>query len=123
MHNDHGRYSFLFIFFVLLILYRYLPTRIVGLRVSIISFRHESFSAKIYSPKLENTCSKFSTTLEPAGIYLLKVSNTNTRTRCEICSKFVFFVQSKFCFVCLCFRFLEHKYSFNIKTCNIYRVK
>ena len=23
----------------------------------------------------------------PAGIYLLKVSNRNTRTRCEICSK------------------------------------
>ena len=24
----------------------------------------------------------------PAGIYLLKVKNRNTRTRCEICSKF-----------------------------------
>ena len=24
----------------------------------------------------------------PAGIYLLKVNNRNTRTRCEICSKF-----------------------------------
>ena len=23
----------------------------------------------------------------PAGIYLLKVNNENTRTRCEICSK------------------------------------
>ena len=23
----------------------------------------------------------------PAGIYLLKVNNKNTRTRCEICSK------------------------------------
>ena len=23
----------------------------------------------------------------PAGIYLLKVNNRNTRTRCEICSK------------------------------------
>ena len=25
--------------------------------------------------------------LNPAGIYLLKVNNRNTRTRCEICSK------------------------------------
>ena len=25
--------------------------------------------------------------INPAGIYLLKVNNTNTRTRCEICSK------------------------------------
>ena len=25
--------------------------------------------------------------LIPAGIYLLKVNNKNTRTRCEICSK------------------------------------
>ena len=25
--------------------------------------------------------------LHPAGIYLLKVNNRNTRTRCEICSK------------------------------------
>ena len=26
-------------------------------------------------------------TLEPAGIYLLKVNNRNTKTRCEVCSK------------------------------------
>ena len=26
-------------------------------------------------------------TVFPAGIYLLKVNNRNTRTRCEICSK------------------------------------
>ena len=26
-------------------------------------------------------------TTNPAGIYLLKVNNTNTKTRCEICSK------------------------------------
>ena len=26
-------------------------------------------------------------TANPAGIYLLKVNNRNTRTRCEICSK------------------------------------
>ena len=25
--------------------------------------------------------------INPAGIYLLKVNNRNTRTRCEICSK------------------------------------
>ena len=25
--------------------------------------------------------------LNPAGIYLLKVNNKNTRTRCEICSE------------------------------------
>ena len=28
----------------------------------------------------------FRTEAHPAGIYLLKVSNRNTRTRCEICS-------------------------------------
>ena len=27
------------------------------------------------------------TIYDPAGIYLLKVNNRNTRTRCEICSK------------------------------------
>ena len=32
-------------------------------------------------PVLQNT------TYIPAGIYLLKVNNRNTRTRCEICSK------------------------------------
>ena len=29
----------------------------------------------------------FFTCIKPAGIYLLKVNNRNTRTRCEICSK------------------------------------
>ena len=41
-------------------------------------------------------CEKFKTVVtpptvlrnaNPAGIYLLKVNNRNTRTRCEICSK------------------------------------
>ena len=27
--------------------------------------------------------------VNPAGIYLLKVNNRNTRTRCEICSKLI----------------------------------
>ena len=27
----------------------------------------------------------------PAGIYLFKVNNRNTRTRCEICSKLTYF--------------------------------
>ena len=31
----------------------------------------------------------FSIESNPAGIYLLKVNNRNTRTRCEICSKLV----------------------------------
>ena len=31
--------------------------------------------------------SKKQTIHYPAGIYLLKVNNRNTRTRCEICSK------------------------------------
>ena len=31
--------------------------------------------------------SKGSSKYVPAGIYLLKVNNRNTRTRCEICSK------------------------------------
>ena len=30
---------------------------------------------------------KVTLTLYPAGIYLLKINNRNTRTRCEICSK------------------------------------
>ena len=32
-------------------------------------------------------CNRLSTVKIPAGIYLLKVNNRNTRTRCEICSK------------------------------------
>ena len=32
-----------------------------------------------------STCKEVN--LFPAGIYLLKVNNRNTRTRCEICSK------------------------------------
>ena len=31
--------------------------------------------------------------LNPAGIYLLKVNNRNTRTRCEICSKLTLTMQ------------------------------
>ena len=31
-------------------------------------------------------CNRLSTVKIPAGIYLLKVNNRNTRTRCEICS-------------------------------------
>ena len=31
--------------------------------------------------------SEFNFSLTPAGIYLLKVNNRSTRTRCEICSK------------------------------------
>ena len=30
---------------------------------------------------------KIQVLLDPAGIYLLKVNNRNTRTRCEMCSK------------------------------------
>ena len=32
-------------------------------------------------------CSYFVLAFYPAGIYLLKVNNRNTRARCEICSK------------------------------------
>ena len=31
-------------------------------------------------------------TANPAGIYLLKVNNRNTRTRCEICSKLTIYL-------------------------------
>ena len=61
----------------------------------------------IYSPVSKNICSTkilskkyflhtlrrfteteiFKQVIFPAGIYLLKVNNKNTRTRCEICSK------------------------------------
>ena len=40
--------------------------------------------------ELNCSCKHIKTKLEianPAGIYLLKVNNRNTRTRCEICSK------------------------------------
>ena len=36
--------------------------------------------------QMKNNCRQFISTI-PAGIYLLKISNRNTRTRCEICSK------------------------------------
>ena len=35
----------------------------------------------------DTTCSKISTIHLLAGIFLLKVTNRNTRTRCKICSK------------------------------------
>ena len=51
-------------------------------------------SLKVYvSLKFEKTIGKFWQILgyfrssNPARIYLLKVNNRNTRTRCEICSK------------------------------------
>ena len=37
--------------------------------------------------KIPNVRETMSLGLNPAGIYLLKVNNRNTRTRCEICSK------------------------------------
>ena len=33
--------------------------------------------------------------VNPAGIYLLKVNNRNTRTRCEICSKLTIKTQER----------------------------
>ena len=36
---------------------------------------------------MEKRCPYVSKTVNPVGIYLLKVNNRNTRTRCEICSK------------------------------------
>ena len=35
----------------------------------------------------EYTSSEHTKKMSPAGIYLLKVINRNSRTRCEICSK------------------------------------
>ena len=41
-----------------------------------------------FSPYLRNIyCYEHLRRLIPAGIYMLKVNNRNTRTRCEICSK------------------------------------
>ena len=42
--------------------------------------KFQLFSFKVIPPLLHGTSN-------PAGIYLLKVNNRNTRTRCEICSK------------------------------------
>ena len=42
----------------------------------------------LFIKELVSTSHGFLITIEtPAGIYLLKVSNRNTRARCEICSK------------------------------------
>ena len=37
--------------------------------------------------------------INPAGIYLLKVNNRNTRTRCEICSKLTIKIPERHCVV------------------------
>ena len=37
----------------------------------------------------------FRSNLLPAGIYLLKVNNRNTKTRCEICSKLTIKTQER----------------------------
>ena len=41
----------------------------------------------LVSNNIEETDTFTSTVTSPAGIYLFKVNNRNTRTRCEICSK------------------------------------
>ena len=38
---------------------------------------------------LEEMSQRYNSALYPAGIYLFKVNNRNTRTRCEICSKLI----------------------------------
>ena len=43
---------------------------------------------KVFLNSLGNTCTRVSFfTAFPAGIFLLKVNNRSTRTKCEICSK------------------------------------
>ena len=41
----------------------------------------------LVSNNIEETDTFTSTVTSPSGIYLFKVNNRNTRTRCEICSK------------------------------------
>ena len=43
---------------------------------------------KVKSFKLSRDSHHFIRGCYPVGIYLLKVNNRNTRTKCEICSKF-----------------------------------
>ena len=53
-------------------------------------FLDENLSWKTHIKYIKNKISKnigISFKASPAGIYLLKVNNRNTRTRCEICSK------------------------------------
>ena len=44
----------------------------------------QNIISKIY---FHFSVASFGANTVPAGIYLLKVNNRNTRTRCEICSK------------------------------------
>ena len=50
------------------------------------NLRIESFTGCFTKIFLGRKCQK-ENALMPAGIYLLKVGNRNTRTRCQICSK------------------------------------
>ena len=51
------------------------------------SSRHIDHDCLINSVSSENQNKSYLISSFPAGIYLLKVNNRNTRTRCEICSK------------------------------------
>ena len=50
----------------------------------------------------------------PAGIYLLKVNNRNTRTRCEICSKLIIMTPSIWCLYCWLLTYFTLCYSVSI---------
>ena len=54
-------------------------------RFNINSARNKFPSFKNFVLNKSNIC--LSSDTNPAGIYLLKVNNRNTRARCEICSK------------------------------------
>ena len=60
----------------------------------------------------------------PAGIYLLKGNNRNTRTKCEICSKLIIKILErhlsiKSCISHKCFVFSKKKCTRKIKFCDI----
>ena len=59
------------------------PTKFLDICLSKLDLGVEKNHTKANS----NVISYLLVTTNPAGIYLLKVNNRNTRTRCEICSK------------------------------------
>ena len=62
------------------------------------------FNFRIEYKKI-TTCQQDLEALDPAGMYMFKVNNRNTRTRCKICLKFTIkFIQGCRYLVWLCFR-------------------
>ena len=62
----------------------YKENRITGNNANL---KEQKFIRKIQNFSFDLVFKYVNASITPAGIYLLKVNNRNTRTRCEICSK------------------------------------